>query len=56
MKGLYIFDFLGKWTPTVIDEDYEFNLFKGDLIKEGKDITIIASGIMVYEALLACKS
>lgn len=51
---LYI-RFFRKWTPTVFDEDYEFNLFKGDLIKEGKDITIIASGIMVYEALLACK-
>ena len=51
---LYI-RFIRKCTPTVNYEDYELNLFKGDLIKEGKDITIIASGIMVYEALLACK-
>lgn len=45
--------FFRKFTPTIFKEDYKFNLFKGDLIKEGQDITIIASGIMVYEALLA---
>lgn len=44
-----------KDTVDVFDDLYEFNLFKGDLIKEGKDITIIASGIMVNEAIEAEK-
>ena len=32
---------------------YKFDLFKGDLIQEGSDVTIIASGILVSEALKA---
>ncbi|GMG95328.1 transketolase family protein [Tepidimicrobium xylanilyticum] len=51
---LYI-RFFRKLAPIVFNEDYKFNLFRADLLKEGKDITIIASGIMVYEALLACE-
>ena len=34
-------------------ENYEFKLGKADVLKEGKDVTIIASGIMVKEALNA---
>ena len=52
-EGPIYIRFFRKYTPTIFNKDYEFSLFKGDLIKEGKDITIIASGIMVYEALLA---
>ncbi len=44
-----------KETPDVFGNNYNFNLFKGDLIKQGKDVTIIASGIMVAEALKAEK-
>jgi len=36
-----------KTFPQVFDETYKFTLTKADVIKEGKDLTIIASGIMV---------
>jgi transketolase len=39
--------------PTIFKDDYKFELFKADVLKEGKDVTIIASGIMVQEALKA---
>lgn len=39
-----------KTRPDVYGDDYKFELFKADVIGEGKDITIIASGTMVYEA------
>lgn len=44
-----------KDTPEIFNKvnNYKFDLFKGDLIQEGSDITIIASGIMVSEALKA---
>lgn len=42
-----------KTTPAVFGDDYEFNLFKADIIKEGKDVTIFASGIMVAETIKA---
>ncbi|GLC29438.1 transketolase family protein [Clostridium omnivorum] len=40
-----------KAAPIVFHENYEFNLFKADVIKEGKDVTLFATGIMVKEAL-----
>lgn len=33
--------------------DYKFDLFKADTVKEGKDVTIFATGIMVQESLKA---
>lgn len=42
-----------KAAPIVFSENYEFNLFKADVIKEGKDVTLFATGIMVKEALEA---
>ncbi len=39
-----------KTRPDVYSDDYKFELFKADVIEEGKDITIVASGTMVYEA------
>ena len=42
-----------KTTPAVFGEDYKFDLFKADTIKEGKDVTIFASGIMVAETIKA---
>lgn len=44
-----------KETPEVFDSNYRFNLFKGDILKEGKDVTIVASGIMVEESVKAGK-
>ena len=42
-----------KVAEPVFDENYEFNLFKADTVKEGNDVTVLASGIMVREALKA---
>jgi transketolase len=42
-----------KASPVIFGEDYKFDLFKADLIKEGKDITLYATGIMVAEAISA---
>jgi len=33
------------------DADYQFEIGKGELIKEGKDVTIVATGLMVQEAI-----
>lgn len=44
-----------KECPDVFSEDYEFDLFKADILREGKDVTIAASGIMVSEALKAAE-
>ncbi len=39
--------------PVVFDEDYEFQIGKGVELREGNDVTIIATGLMVKEALEA---
>ena len=44
-----------KTRPDVFEEGYEFKLGKADVIKEGKDVTILATGTMVYESLIAAK-
>lgn len=43
-----------KTLENVFDENsYKFDLFKADVIQEGKDITICCSGIMVQETMKA---
>ncbi|MBS5788349.1 MAG: transketolase family protein [Clostridioides difficile] len=37
--------------PTIFDENYKFEIGKGTVLKDGEDVTIIACGIMVSEAL-----
>lgn len=44
-----------KATPDVFDDNSEFDLFKASKIKNGKDLTIFCSGIMVNETLIANK-
>lgn len=41
--------------PMVYDEDEPLKIGKATLLKEGRDVTIIATGIMVNEALMAEK-
>lgn len=41
--------------PVVFDEDYKFEIGKGVELVEGKDITLIATGIMVEKALRAAE-
>ena len=44
-----------KSRPDVFDESYRFTLFKADTVKEGTDVSLIASGTMVREALDAAE-
>lgn len=39
--------------PVINDDNYEFVIGKGVTLREGKDVTIIATGIMVSQALEA---
>jgi transketolase len=39
--------------PVVFDDDYKFEIGKGVELKEGNDVTIIATGLMVAEAMIA---
>lgn len=41
--------------PNVVGEDYKFEIGKGNVLVDGQDVTIIACGIMVAEALKACE-
>ncbi len=41
--------------PRVFDENYKFEIGKGSVLKEGADVTIIATGLMVNEALTAAE-
>ncbi|MEE0249374.1 MAG: transketolase family protein [Peptacetobacter hiranonis] len=43
-------------TPVIHDESYKFELGKGEVVKEGKDVSIIATGIMVAKALEAAET
>lgn len=40
----------------IFDDDQTFTLGKGTMMKEGKDVTIIASGILVAEAVKAAET
>tara|TARA_B100000686_G_scaffold348912_1_gene441110 strand:- start:2809 stop:3780 length:972 start_codon:yes stop_codon:yes gene_type:complete len=39
--------------PIVYKEDYDFSLGKGIVLREGEDLTIIATGSMLFESLRA---
>ena len=41
--------------PRIFDEDYKFELGKAIVLKEGTDVTICATGLMVNEAIEAQK-
>lgn len=42
-------------SPTYHAEDYKFEFGKGELVRDGKDITIVATGLMVTKALEAAE-
>ena len=42
-------------TPTIHNENFDFKIGKGEVLVEGKDVAIIATGIMVAKALEAAK-
>jgi len=39
--------------PVIFDDDYKFEVGKGVTLKDGNDVTVIATGLMVNEALEA---
>ena len=44
-----------KVQPVVFPEDYKFELFKADTLREGKDLTIFVSGMMTKDCLDAAQ-
>lgn len=55
MQGPVYIRFGRSPVPVFHRNDYSFEIGKAETIKEGKDIAIIANGIMVYEAIKAAK-
>lgn len=41
--------------PDLYDENMEFKLGRGSIVRDGKDVTVIACGIMVHKALEAAE-
>ena len=41
--------------PVFHSEDYKFQIGKGEVVRDGKDVAIIANGLMVYEAIVAAE-
>lgn len=44
-----------KDTPRILPDDYVFDINKGVCLREGSDLSIIASGICVHESLMAAE-
>ncbi len=41
--------------PVFHSEDYKFEIGKGEIVKDGTDVAIIANGLLVYEAIQAAE-
>jgi len=41
--------------PVFHAEDFKFEIGKGEVVKDGKDVAIIANGLLVYEAIQAAE-
>ncbi len=44
-----------KELPTVFGEDYRFDLFKADTVREGRDLTVFVSGFLTADVIEAAK-
>ena len=44
-----------KTLPVVFGEDYKFDLFKADTLRQGKDVSIFVSGLLTADAVEAAK-
>jgi len=42
--------------PVFHGDDYKFQIGKGEVVKDGKDVAIIANGLLVYEAIQAAEA
>ena len=54
-KGCVYMRLFRKELPDVFGEDYKFDLFKADLLKEGKDLSIFVTGFLTKDVLEAEK-
>jgi transketolase len=54
-EGVVYIRMFRKVAPAVFGEDYKFDLFKADVVREGKDVTLFATGIMVAESIKAAE-
>ena len=52
-KGMIYIRLFRKTAPKVFNENYKFDLFKADVLKEGNDVSIFATGITVSESIKA---
>ncbi len=50
-KGCVYMRLFRKVQPVIFPEDYKFDLFKADLLKEGSDLSIFVSGMMTKDVL-----
>lgn len=51
--GVVYIRMMRKKTPAIHNSGYEFDLFKADKLTDGEDVTIVASGVEVCEAVRA---
>ena len=42
--------------PVLFDESYDFKIGKGTVVREGRDVSIVATGLMVSQSLKAVES
>ncbi len=54
--GVVYIRMMRKKTPAIHDSEYEFDLFKADKLTDGEDVTIVASGVEVCEAVRASEA
>lgn len=52
-KGCVYMRLFRKELPEILPADYTFDLFKADVLREGKDLTIFATGFLTKDALEA---
>ena len=53
--GFYWIRTMRKNAYTIYEEGSRFEIGKGNIVRDGKDVTLIANGIMVIEALKAAE-
>ncbi len=54
--GVVYIRMMRKKTPAIHNSGYEFDLFKADKLTDGEDVTIVASGVEVCEAVRASEA
>jgi transketolase len=55
VKAPFYIRFYRDKTPNFTDKNADFEFGKADILLEGKDVTLIANGLLVWEALKAAK-